>query len=351
MNESRIVQIFEEERILEVIKTLQNSKIKLCFVKSADERIVGTVTDGDVRRGILEGISVEQSVQRIMNKKFVFRSDNKPTENELENYRANSLFAVPVLSNAKKLTDVIMLSESVSTSKKLPNKVFLLAGGLGSRLGELTKEIPKPMSKVGSKPILQIIIENFKTYGFHDFIISLNYKSDIIEDYFRDGSEFGVSIEYVREKDRQGTAGSLSLIEEKLEHPIIVMNGDLLTNIDFSCFLDYYQSNEIDALMCVREYDFQVPFGVVQTDGKLITSIDEKPVQKFLVNAGVYLLSPECINQVPKEVVIDMPTLFDNLLKEKLNVSAFPLSEYWLDIGRIDDLEKAQVVVKDIFKK
>lgn len=351
MSEVRIVQIFENEKILEVIKALQNSKIKLCFIKSTNEEIVGTVTDGDVRRGILEGISVDQNVQRIMNKKFVFRNDSNPNESELENYRANSLIAVPVLSASKQLSDVIVLSESLDAPKKLPNKIFLLAGGLGSRLGELTKEVPKPMLKVGSKPILQIIIENFKTYGFYEFIISLNYKSEVIEDYFKDGSDFGVSIEYIREKSKLGTAGSLSLIEEKLEHPVIVMNGDLLTNIDFLCFLDYYQSNEIDALMCVREYDIQVPFGVVKTDGKLITSIDEKPVQKFLVNAGVYLLSPECIKEVPSDVVIDMPTLFDNLLNKKLNVSAFPLSEYWLDIGRIADLEKAQVVVEDIFKK
>jgi NDP-sugar pyrophosphorylase family protein len=214
-----------------------------------------------------------------------------------------------------------------------PNWVVLMAGGLGTRLRPLTEDCPKPMLPVGGKPILESILESFVEQGFRRFFFSVNYKAEMVQDHFGDGSRWGVRIDYLHEDRRLGTAGALSLLDDRPDAPLVVMNGDLLTRASFDKLLDFHYAQSATATMTVRDYDFQVPYGVVKIDGTQIVSIEEKPVQKFFVSAGIYVLSPS---------VFDMPSLFSRLINEGQKVAAYPLKEYWLDIGRIEEFERAQ---------
>jgi NDP-sugar pyrophosphorylase family protein len=231
------------------------------------------------------------------------------------------------------------------------NPVVILAGGLGSRLGELTKETPKPMLQVGDKPILFQIIERFKQQGFSNFYLSVNYKSEVIENYFGNGEKFDVSIKYLHEKTRLGTAGPLSLLKEHIEitEPVLVINGDILTKINFENLLKFHLENTSHGTMCVREYDFKVPYGVVEIEGDRLIEIKEKPLQSFYVNAGTYVLSPELLELVPSNVYFDMTELFEKATKSEYRASVYPLREYWLDIGKKEDFSKAQEDYKKEF--
>jgi NDP-sugar pyrophosphorylase family protein len=230
-----------------------------------------------------------------------------------------------------------------------PNWVLLMAGGLGSRLLPLTEVSPKPLLKVGNKPLLETILDNFIEYGFKHFFISVNYKAEMFENYFGDGSRWGIEIKYLKEKEKKGTAGALSLLPNVPSHPVLVMNGDLLTNINFTQLLDFHMQHKANATMCVRSYDFQVPYGVTEIEGNSIISLDEKPMQQFFVNAGIYVLEPSVFRLIPGNTFFDMTDLFGLMLEEKQEISAFPIREYWLDIGKIEDLEKANGEFKNHF--
>jgi len=221
-----------------------------------------------------------------------------------------------------------------------------MAGGLGKRLRPLTENIPKPLIEVGGKPILETILEKFVDQGFQRFYISVNYKRDLIKDHFGSGKKWDVEIRYLDENEALGTAGALSLIPETPDKPIIVMNGDLMTDVDFGMMMDFHDDHRAMGTMGVRKYDFQVQFGVVQIENGSISSVNEKPVQKFLVNAGIYVLAPETLKDIPKGQQIDMPTLFNNWTISGKTCAAFPIHEYWLDVGRVEDLEIAEQKAK-----
>ena len=209
-------------------------------------------------------------------------------------------------------------------------------------MGPLTDQCPKPLLKVGQRPLLETIILNFINYGFHNFYVSVNYKADMIKQYFGDGSRWNVSINYIEEPERMGTAGSLSLLPKKsIKEPLIIMNGDLLTKANFRHLLDFHLQHKAEATMCVREYSLQIPYGVVTSDRHRLTAINEKPTHRFFVNAGIYVLQPEVLNQIPRNQYMDMPSLFDLLIKNQQETAVFPIREYWLDIGRISDFEQA----------
>ena len=224
-----------------------------------------------------------------------------------------------------------------------------MVGGLGTRLRPLTETTPKPMLKVGNKPILQTIVEKFAEYGYTDIVMCVNYKSDIIQDYFKDGSDFGVNIEYILEEQRMGTAGALSLLKDKPNEPFFVMNGDLLTNVNFEHLHNYHIATNSVATMCVREYDFQVPYGVVNIKDSKIVSIEEKPTHKFFVSAGIYMLSAKVLDYIPNNEFYDMPTLFEKLIGLSENTVSFPIREYWLDIGRMEEYKKANDEYSEVF--
>ena len=225
-----------------------------------------------------------------------------------------------------------------------------MAGGLGSRLAPLTEKCPKPMIQIGNKPILEIILENFINQGFSKFYITVNYLSDVIKNYFGDGHQLGVNIEYIEEDKRLGTSGSLSLLPEKPSSPLLIINGDLLTKINFQSLIDYHLEHNCVATMCLCEYDIQVPYGVVDISDFNVKNILEKPVHKCFINAGIYCLDPECLDYIPVNEHFDMTTLFESLLKDEKTICSFPIREYWLDIGRISDLEKANIDIDRVIK-
>jgi NDP-sugar pyrophosphorylase family protein len=257
---------------------------------------------------------------------------------------------VPIVDEDRKVIDLFII-DGGQLKKQHENHVVLMVGGLGTRLRPLTENTPKPMLEVGGRPILETIVKRFVDCGFTNITMCLGYKSNVIKDYFQDGSSFGANIDYVVEEKRMGTAGALTLIEKRLDDPFFVMNGDLMTNVNFEKMLDFHLEYNSKATMCVREYDIEVPYGVVNMDNEGIISIAEKPIHSFFVNAGIYLLEPDCIDLIPDNKFYDMPTLFEELIATKGKIVSFPLQEYWLDIGRIVDYERANVEYTNIFSQ
>ncbi|MGB5920477.1 nucleotidyltransferase family protein [Arcobacter sp.] len=334
--------------IKEALKIIDSGAMQIALVIDENERLLGTVTDGDIRRGLLGNLPLDDSIEKIIFKTPTVCRIEDSKEQIIEIALSKKLHQIPIVDKNGKLVGIKEIDELLKPKYK-SNKVVLMVGGLGTRLRPLTNKTPKPMLKVGNKPILETIILNFKKYGFINIVLCVSYKSEIIEEYFKDGSDFGVHIEYVHEKKRMGTAGALSLVEENLTESFFVMNGDLLTNINFENMMEYHISNNAMATMGVREYDFQVPYGVVNIKDSKILSIEEKPTHKFFVSAGIYMLSPEVLDYIPQNKFYDMPTLFEKLIKEQEKSISFPIHEYWLDIGRMEEFEKANEEYREVF--
>jgi dTDP-glucose pyrophosphorylase/predicted transcriptional regulator len=338
----------ESTSILEVLKIIDASSKQIAIIVDNEKKLLGTISDGDIRRAILKNISLNDSIKNIYSKTPIVANINNSKEEILNICRSKKIHQIPIIDEKGNLIALEILDELISKEIKL-NKVVLMVGGLGTRLRPLTENIPKPMLKVGNKPILQTIVEKFSLYGYKNIVMCVNYKLNIIQDYFGDGSKFGVNIDYILEDKRLGTAGGLGLIDEKLTEPFFVMNADLLTNVNFDHLYDFHVTNNSMATMCVQDYDFKVPYGVVNVENTKILSIKEKPTQKYFVNAGIYMLSPDCLKYIPQNQFYDMPTLFEKLISENENVISFPLREYWLDIGHIDEYEKANEEFDDVF--
>ncbi len=332
----------------EAIHVLDSGAMQIVLVVDDNHRLLGTITDGDVRRGILKGISLDDSVGRIMNPSPTVVRAGDERQLILAMMQHKQLHHIPVVDEQGSLIGLEILDEIIQRRIR-DNPVVLMAGGLGSRLRPLTDDCPKPMLHVGNKPLLETILENFIEYGFHRFYISLNYMGDVIKRYFGDGSRWDVRIAYLEEDQKLGTAGALSLLPEKPASPLLVMNGDLLTKINFRQLLEFHLEHRARATMCVREYDFQVPYGVVKIDRQRITGIDEKPVQRFFVNAGIYVLDPAVMDLIPQGAYYDMPSLFEKLIGRGDETSAFPIREYWLDIGQLADYDRANGEFKQVF--
>ena len=341
--------LYENNSIRDALEIIDKAAMRIAIVVDKNKKFLGTLSDGDIRRALLSSSSLEDNIKQIYykNSTTALKTDSK--DSIIKKAIKNKVYQIPILDNNGLVVDVLDLATLLTITKR-KNKVILMAGGLGTRLRPLTKHTPKPLLKVGDKPILQTIIENFAAHGFENIVISLNYKSEMIRDFFKDGSDFGVNIEYIEENKRLGTAGALSLLKESPNEPFFVMNGDLLTNVNFTELLDYHTFANNTATMCVREYQYQIPYGVIETNNEQITSIVEKPIQKFFVNAGIYLLNSEVLETIPKDEFYDMPTLFEHLLEQQKKVSSFPIHEYWLDIGQHHDFTKANEEYFDNFK-
>lgn len=338
----------ESTSILEVLQIIDKSSKQLAIVVDENKKLLGTISDGDIRRALLKNISLNEPVKNIYFKNPTVATINDSKEEIINICRTKKIHQIPIIDNKGSLIGLETLDELISKDNK-PNKVILMVGGLGTRLRPLTENTPKPMLKVGNKPILQTIVEKFAEYGYINIIMCVNYKSNIIQDYFQDGREFGVNIEYILEEQRMGTAGALSLLKQKPTEPFFVMNGDLLTNVNFEHLHDFHFSTNSMGTMCVREYDFQVPYGVVNIKDSKIISIEEKPTYKFFVSAGIYMLSPKVLDYIPQNKFYDMPTLFEKIISENKNAISFPLREYWLDIGRIEEYKKANEEYGEVF--
>lgn len=332
-----------EAPILEALKIIDEGEQKIALVVDDRFSLLGTVTDGDVRRGLLSGISLNDPVSLVMNKNPIVAENSKPHSEYLEKMKAKEILQLPVVDAANRLVAVRFLKELVKEIDS-SNPVVLMAGGLGSRMRPLTDDCPKPMLKVGGKPILENIINSFSSFGFKEFIVTVNYKHNMIEDYFGDGSQHGVNISYARETRKLGTAGALSLIRDKLHKPFFVMNGDLVTGLNFRQLLSFHRDHEAAATMCVQQHQMQIPFGVIQLDGHKIEGIQEKPIESYHVNAGIYVLNPEALKYVDDSKYLDMPTLFERILDDGKSAIGFAVREDWMDVGTPEDLSKAKEV-------
>jgi dTDP-glucose pyrophosphorylase/CBS domain-containing protein len=330
------------------VQVLHDGGLRVALIVDKDNKLHGTLTDGDIRRAIMSGMAMSGRISDAMNKLPITAKITDSKEYVLSLMSNMSILHVPIVDDDGVICGLETLQELLE-KPSYDNPVFLMAGGLGTRLHPLTKDIPKPLLKVGNKPILETIINQFVDHGFHDFYISTHYKSELIKDHFKNVDQHGVSIHYIHEDTPLGTAGSLGLLPDNLpDLPIIIMNGDLLTKVDFKHLLDYHNSNNADATMCVKEYDFQVPYGVVAIDEGGIIEIKEKPIHKFFVNAGIYVLNKNLINKVDGESFLNMTDFLEKEI-DIGKVNAFPIHEYWLDIGHMEEYEKANQDVITMF--
>ncbi|PZW86954.1 CBS domain protein [Pseudomonas sp. 2848] len=326
----------------DAIATLDRVAVRIVLVVDAKRQLLGTVTDGDVRRALLKRRPLETAVKEIMCSSPKTAGKDWARERILSVMEAYQLLQMPVVDEAGIVIGLETLHGLLNRPQR-DNPVFLMAGGFGTRLRPLTHNCPKPLLKVGDKPILELILERFIAAGFHRFFISTHYMPEMIRQHFGDGSRWGVSIAYVHEDEPLGTGGALGLLpHEQIDLPLFLMNGDLLTTLNFLNVLEFHESHGGAATMCVREYEYCVPYGVIQSEGHRIRSMVEKPVQKFFINAGIYLLSPALVKSVQPGTRIDMPTLLEREIAAGRDVNMFPVHEYWLDIGRMEDFQRAQ---------
>ena len=327
----------------EAISVLDKGGLRIAIVVDDQRRLLGTLTDGDVRRALLRHMSLDTPVREVMCATPQVAQIDWSRERTLGVMERKGLIQLPVVDDDKRVIGLETISALVDV-KPLDNPVFLMAGGFGKRLHPLTNNCPKPLLNVGDKPILELILQSFIDAGFHRFFVSTHYLPEMIREHFSDGSRWGISIRYVHEDEPLGTGGALGLLpHDEIEHPMIMMNGDLLTRLNYRGLLDFHNENGGIATMCGREYEHQIPYGVIQSDGHRIVSMVEKPVQRFFINAGIYVLSPRIVKSVKPGTRIDMPTLLEQAMANDEQVSMFPVHEYWLDIGRMEDFARAQV--------
>jgi dTDP-glucose pyrophosphorylase len=337
-----------DETIFNALQRLDKSGMQLLLIIDNNRRLIGTVTDGDIRRGILRGVTMNTRVHEVMNASPTVCKTSESRERIFDMMRMKKLRQIPIIDWDGRVVRVETLDSFLNVEDQ-ENPVILMAGGLGTRLSPLTDECPKPLLHIGGRPLLETIVLNLSKHGFRNIYLSVNYRAEMIEKHFGDGSRWGVNIRYIHETKRMGTAGSLTLLEEKPKKPIIIMNGDLLTKVNFKQLVDFHVEHEAKATMCVREYEYQIPYGVVHADHEQITSIVEKPIQRYFVNAGIYVLNPEVLESIPRDTFYDMPTLYEQLIKDQQQAVIFPIREYWLDIGRIDDYTRANLEFMEVF--
>lgn len=350
MNEVKKI-ILSDDAIMENAIHILNSGAPGIVLVTHNSILVGTITDGDIRRALIAGYNLSSVLKSFMCGNPISANESDIKETIFEKMRNNNIFQIPIISSEGKIIGIETIS-NIKENEKYDNPVFLMAGGFGTRLKPLTNNLPKPLLNVGSKPIMETIIEQFIEFGFHNFFISTHYKSEMIKDYFGDGSQWNVSIQYVNEKKPLGTAGALGLLpKSNSDLPIIMMNGDILTKVNFNKLLEYHNKNIGIATMCLREYDFQVPYGVVEIKKNDVIKIIEKPIHKFFINAGIYVLNPKIIESIKKLDYLDMPTLLEKQIENNKKVNSFPIHEYWIDIGRINQLDQANNEIKTLFKK
>jgi len=331
--------------IEDAIKVLNDSGLRIVIVIDDYSQLVGTISDGDIRRGLLKGLTLSSSIEQVVNKESITVSPGMERELVLELMKANKIQQIPIIDNSQKVIGLHLWDELDSINLK-DNKFVIMAGGKGSRLHPQTKNCPKPMLHVSGRPILEHIIKRASLEGFCDFLIAINYLGEMIEDYFGDGSNFGVNIAYLKEDSPMGTAGALSLIDPQPAEAFVVTNGDVITDIKYGDLLDFHLKHKADGSMAIRLDEWQNPFGVVEIEGIRIIGYEEKPITRNYTNAGVYVIDPLKLSLLRKNQFYNMPDLF-NLIQESNGLTiAYPMHEKWIDVGRPDDLLQAQRDIK-----
>jgi dTDP-glucose pyrophosphorylase/CBS domain-containing protein len=336
-----------ETSVKELIAMIERAQKGIMLITDPERRLLGTVTDGDIRRAILSGQSMSASVHDLLIGKkahIPFKPITMPLGTEpadlLRMMKEKGIHHIPLLNDEGRVTDLVMLKDFLP-SRKGGMQAVIMAGGMGTRLRPLTDNVPKPMLPVGERPLAELIIEKLRDAGIRRVNISTHYMPEKIKDHFRNGIGFGVDVTYTNEDRPLGTAGALGLIDPPTE-PLLVINGDILTGVDFQAMMEFHQQHRAALTIAVRKYELDVPYGVVATEGAYVTELQEKPLYQFFVNAGIYLLEPSVHNLIPRGEHMDMPELIKRILERRHVVVSFPIHEYWLDIGKPDDYLKAQ---------
>ena len=335
----------ESATLSEIIACLNESKTQIILVAAEDRTLLGTVTDGDIRRGLLNGVLVDSHATSVMQKAPLVVTQEFTRDMVLQMMQINKVHQLPVVDSNGRVIGLHLWHEFFSPPK-YSNWMIIMAGGKGERLRPHTESCPKPLLPIGDKPMLEHIIERAKRDGFNNFILSVHYLGHMIEEYFGDGSKWGVNIEYLYEPKPLGTAGAISLLRQKPTEAFVVSNGDVLTDINYGSLLDFHKRNGAIATMATRQYEWQHPFGVIQADGVNIVGFEEKPVLRSHINAGIYVLEPSAINALQAGEICDMPELFARLQEAKSKSIIYPMHEPWLDVGRVADYSAAQVSMK-----
>lgn len=340
MNDFSTLIVYESLSISDALIRINSNEHQALIVISTDKKIIGTITDGDIRRSLINKVPLTDSVTEVMNKDFLYL-DSDYTEEDLKNtLHKNDVEFIPIVKN-KEIVDVIFTPKEKSYQIK-ENPVFIMAGGFGKRLKPFTDECPKPMLKIGKRPLLEITINNFKRFGFKNFYISTHYLPNVIEDYFENGDKFGVNIKYLNEEKPLGTAGSLGLLPKDISNlPVIVINGDILTDTNFDRMLEFHIRKSSEITIGARNYQYQIPYGVIETKGINVIKISEKPTYDFGINSGIYIINSEIIKNQKMNLNKNMPELIHHEIALDSKVLIYKIYDYWRDIGKKTDLEMA----------
>lgn len=336
------------DTIRSALAAIDRGALQIALIVDGERHLLGVVTDGDIRKHILNGMSLDSLIGPLMNADPMVATAAEPRAEMLSRMRARGIHQLPLVDGARHVVGLMTLDELL-VAEPQPNLVVLMAGGLGKRLFPLTADTPKPMLKIGERPILETILLQFRDYGFYRFAITMHYLGDRIVEHFGDGSRFGAEITYVRETEPLGTAGALSLLPERPEHPFFVMNGDVLTKLNFESLMAFHRRCGSPLTMSVREHALTVPFGVAEVSGDHLEALVEKPSYRHLVNAGIYACNPEIIDLIPPGRPSTMVDAVQALLKEKRSPAVFRIEDYWVDIGQHGDFARAGAEYEQFF--
>lgn len=349
MKDWQQILVGPDDTIEAAVRVLDRGALRIALVVDDARRLLGTITDGDVRRGLLRRLSLDGPVSQIMCATPTVAEPGTPRADCLSLMERSHLLHLPIVDDAGVIVGLETLDGLLQPPRR-DNPVFLMAGGFGTRLHPMTQHVPKPLLKVGKKPLLEHILDSLIGQGFHRFYISLHFMPEMIRAHFGDGSQWGVQIHYVLEDSPLGTAGALGLLpHSEIDAPLLMLNGDLLTTVDYGELLEFHGAHGGAATLCVSRYEHRVPYGVVVSDDHVVRSIEEKPAHAWFINAGIYVLSPALVHRVPAGQRLDMPELISREIAAGGGVTAFPLREYWLDVGRMAEFEKAQQDVGALF--
>lgn len=326
--------------IQQVISNLDQVAIKIVLVVNEAGELEGTISDGDIRRGLLKGLDLNSPITNIIHRNALVVPPEMTREMVIQLMVANKIQQIPVVNEHHHVVGLHLWDE-IAIPPVRSNLMVIMAGGMGTRLRPLTENCPKPLLPVAGKPMLEHIIEHAKLEGFSHFLLAVHYLGHMIEDHFGNGERLGVEINYLREQSPLGTAGALGLLNPRPDSAFLVTNGDVITDIHYGELLDFHLRHNAAATMAVRVHEWQHPFGVVQTEGVEIVGFEEKPVARTHINAGVYALDPDALNALTADARCDMPTLFARLQGQSQRIVAYPMHEPWLDVGRLDDLAAA----------
>lgn len=351
MNDSWPKSLVDASATLQdTLQTIDASCLRIAVVADKDRHVLGTVTDGDIRRGLLAGLELHAPVTKVMNTNPTLASPNDTKSRILGWMKAKQILHVPIVDTDRRLIGMHIYNDLVDKQQPI-HWVVLMAGGLGSRLAPLTDHCPKPLLDVGGRPILETIIRTLAEQGFHQFYVSVNHKANLIKDFLNNGAQWGVEIRYLQEKEKLGTAGALSLLPENPSDSILIMNADLLTKLNARKLMAFHEAHGGHVTLGVRKYQMQVPYGVVKTQHTELIEIQEKPIHEFYISSGICALSPEVLQLIIPGKPLNMPDLINLARSDGLKTLSYPVQEYWTDIGRIEDYIQANLDFPEVFTK